>query len=129
MRLLLDTHVFLWLLAADERLNSSHLAAIRNPENDVYFSVVSVWEATVKYYSGKLPLPSIPAQYLSVGREKHRIASLHLHESCIRHLPTLPPVHKDPFDRMLICQAIEDGLTLVTDDANIRQYPVPVLSP
>ncbi len=127
MKLLLDTHVFLWFISGDERLPDGMRDSIRNPENDVYVSVVSLWEAIVKHQLGKLPLPQPPNKYLPVQRERHQISSLPLDEASVSQLAKLPPIHRDPFDRMLICQAIEHGLTLVTKDDVIASYPVAIL--
>ena len=127
MRLLLDTHIFLWFISGDERLPEVMRASIRDPTNDVYVSVVSFWEALVKHHIGKLPLPHPPEHYLPMQREHHHMTSLSLDEASVLRLPDLPPFHRDPFDRMLICQAVEHGLTLVTVDEDITGYPVSVL--
>ncbi|HLK59074.1 MAG TPA: type II toxin-antitoxin system VapC family toxin [Chthonomonadaceae bacterium] len=126
MRLLLDTHIFLWYISGDEQLPLSLRDLIRAPENDVFLSVVSVWEASVKYRLGKLPLPEPPETYLPRQRERHLIESLSIEEACVVHLATLPPLHRDPFDRMLICQALEHDLTLLTVDEMVRAYPVKI---
>jgi PIN domain nuclease of toxin-antitoxin system len=127
MRLLLDTHVFLWFISADARLPATWRDAIRDPGNEVCLSVVSVWEAMVKYALGKLPLPHPPEHYLPTQRVQHQIASLPLDEASVCHLATLPSVHRDPFDRMLVCQAIKHTLTIVTVDPVFKAYPVPIL--
>lgn len=127
MKLLLDTHVFLWYISGDKKLTDESRDIIQNPTNDVYLSVVSLWEATVKYQIGKLPLPQIPENYLPEQRERHMISSLSLDEASVKQLAKLPPLHRDPFDRMLICQAIEHDLTIVTVDSSIRAYSVAVL--
>jgi PIN domain nuclease of toxin-antitoxin system len=127
MRLLLDTHIFLWFISGDARLPTDWRDSIRDPANEVYLSVVSLWEAIIKHALGKLPLPHPPASYLPAQRVEHRIASLSLEESSVCHLAALPPVHRDPFDRMLVCQAIEHELTIVTVDDVFRAYPAPIL--
>ncbi|MEI8396201.1 MAG: type II toxin-antitoxin system VapC family toxin [Rhodospirillaceae bacterium] len=127
MKLLLDTHIFLWLIAGDTRLSASTTAAIRNPDHEVLLSVVSLWEAMIKHQLGKLPLPHPPALYLPEQRERHQVESLPLDEACVGHLARLPPIHRDPFDRMLIAQALAHDLTIVTVDPLIIAYPVPVL--
>lgn len=91
-------------------------------------SVISVWEATVKYQLGKLPLPQPPEIYLPMQRERHIISSLSLTETSIAQLGKLPSIHRDPFDRMLICQALEHDLTILTVDDAIRAYPVKILT-
>ena len=126
MRLLLDTHIFLWLIAGDQRLPEVMQRDILNPENEVYLSAISLWEISVKYQLGKLPLPEPPENYLPVQRERHMIASLPLDEASVSQLAKLPSIHRDPFDRMLICQALEHRLTIVTVDEMIRAYPVPL---
>ena len=127
MKLLLDTHVFLWFISGDKRLPDVMRDSIRNPENDVYVSVVSLRETIVKHQLGKLPLPQPPEKYLPMQRERHQILSLSLDEASVSHLAKLALIHRDPFDRMLICQAVEHGLTLVTVDDLIARYPVSVL--
>ena len=126
MRLLLDTHVFLWYITADSRLPAAWQTAIRDPANEVYLSVASVWEAVIKYQLGKLPLPEPPADYLPRQREAHGIASLPVEEGAMAPLAGLPPLHRDPFDRLLIAQALQHGLTLATVDPEVTAYPVPV---
>ncbi len=124
MRVLLDTHIFLWYITNDSRLPPEAASIIRQPMNEVYLSVVSVWEALVKHQLGKLPLPSPADDYLRNRRELHRIASLPLDEASISRLLELPAHHRDPFDRMLICQAIHHDLTIATVDREIALYPV-----
>ncbi|MBD1834121.1 type II toxin-antitoxin system VapC family toxin [Cyanobacteria bacterium FACHB-472] len=127
MKLLLDTHVFLWFISGDRRLSSDLRDSIRDSDNEVYLSVVSVWEAIIKYQLGKLPLPEPPETYLPKQRDLHLIASLHLDENSVAQLANLPLLHRDPFDRILICQAVEHGLTIATADAAIRAYSVSVI--
>ena len=95
--------------------------------NEIYLSVVSIWEAIVKYQLGKLPLPHPPERYLPKQRERHQISSLPLDEVSVSQLANLSPIHRDPFDHMLICQALEHGLTIVTVDDDICKYAVNVL--
>ncbi len=101
MRLLLDTHVFLWFISANAQLPAAWRDSIRDPRHEVFLSVVSVWEAMVKYAIGKLPLPHPPEDYLPTQRVQHQMTSLPLDEASVRRLATLPSVHRDPFDRML----------------------------
>jgi PIN domain nuclease of toxin-antitoxin system len=127
MRLLLDAHIFLWFISADAQLPARWRDAIRDPGNEVFLSVVSIWEAMVKYALGKLSLPHPPEHYLPTQRVQHQITSLPLAEASICHLATLPSVHRDPFDRMLVCQATEHALTIVTVDPVFQAYPAPIL--
>lgn len=124
MRLLLDTHAFLWFIAGDDRLSAQTLAAIRDPDNEVFLSVVAVWEAIIKHALGKLPLPASPATYLPEQRRRHRIISLSVDEATVTLLSALPPLHRDPFDRLLVCQALHHGMTIVTVDPVVTAYPV-----
>ena len=87
-----------------------------------------MWEASIKYHLGKLTLPAPPEIYLALQRQQHLISSLPLEEAAIAQMVHLPALHRDPFDRMLICQALDLHLTLVTVDAAILAYPVPVLA-
>lgn len=127
MRILLDTHIFLWFISGDAQLSTNVRDAIRDPDNEVYLSSVSVWEAIVKYQLGKLPLPESPETYLPKQRNLHQIASLALDESSVIQLAKLPPLHRDPFDRMLICQALHNGLTIATVDSAVRAYSISVM--
>ncbi len=127
MRILLDTHIFLWFISGNTQLSKDVRDAIRDPGNEVYLSAISVWEAIVKYQLGKLSLPVRPETYLPKQRDLHQIASLELDESSAIQLATLPPLHRDPFDRMLICQALQNGLTIATVDAAIRAYSVSII--
>jgi PIN domain nuclease of toxin-antitoxin system len=123
MRLLLDTHIFLWFLNGDPQLSNQFRDRIQDPNNEVFLSVVSVWEATIKYQLGKLPLPESPEIYLPRQRVIHLIESLPIDEETIAQLIGLPPIHRDPFDRLLICQAIQHNLAIVSVDSAICQYP------
>ena len=124
MRILLDTHVFLWFIAGDARLPPHLHDALRRPENDVFLSVASVWEAVIKHQLGRLPLPEPAHTYLPRQRERHHIASLVVDEASVAQLAELPPLHRDPFDRILIAQARQHELTVATVDPLIRQYAV-----
>jgi PIN domain nuclease of toxin-antitoxin system len=127
MRILLDTHIFLWFISGDTQLSTDVRDAIRDPDNEVYLSAISVWEAIVKYQLGKLPLPDHPETYLPKQRDLHQIASLALDEIGVVQLAKLPLLHRDPFDRMLICQALQNDLTIATVDTAIRAYSVNVM--
>ena len=127
MRLLLDTSTFLWFVTGNAKLPDKTAQGIRSPDNDVWLSVISFWEILIKHQLGRLELPETPYLYIPKQRSHHRIDTLPLEEVATAHLPKLPPIHRDPFDRMLICQAIEHDLLLVTSDEMIRSYPVKTL--
>ncbi len=126
MKLLLDTHIFLWFISGDNRLPVLMRDNIRDRDNEIYLSVVSIWEAIIKHHIGKLPLPEPPESYLPAQRERHQISSLSLDEVSVSQLAKLPAFHRDPFDRMLICQALAHQLIIATVDEAVRAYPVPV---
>jgi len=127
VNLLLDTATFLWYVSADARLPADTRDLIRDPEHEVWLSVVSIWEIVIKAQLGRLPLPGPAWAYASNQRERHAIASLPLEEVAVAALAKLPAVHRDPFDRMLVCQAIQHELTIVTNDEIIERYPVKTL--
>jgi PIN domain nuclease of toxin-antitoxin system len=127
MRILLDTCEFLWLVTGDTKLSATVAAAVRDPQNEVYLSVVSFWEISLKHNLGKLPLPESPATFVPQQRGKHLITPLALDESAVARLCELPNLHHDPFDRMTVCQAQAHGLTLASSDGLVRQYPVTLL--
>jgi PIN domain nuclease of toxin-antitoxin system len=124
MNLLLDTATFLWYVSADRRLPAPTRNLIMGAEHDVWLSVVSIWEIVVKAQMDRLHLPGPAWEYVTTQRERHAIASLALEEGALANLAKLPSFHRDPFDRMLVCQALHQDLTLVTQDASIERYPV-----
>ena len=129
MIILLDTCEFLWLVSGATQLPKFVAEAVQNPENEVLLSVVSYWEICVKHALGKLPLPDSPERYVPAQREKHRIVALNLEEAAVAKLVRLPPHHRDPFDRMLVCQSLAHDLHLASSDPLIQQYPVKLLRP
>lgn len=127
MRILLDTCEFLWLVTGDAKLSPQTISAVRDPQNEVFLSVVSFWEISLKHGLGKLPLPGPPVQFIPLQRDKHLIAALSLDEAAVAQLNGLPRLHRDPFDRMLVCQAKAHSLTLASSDPAVRKYPVDLL--
>ena len=123
MKILLDTHIFLWLIDNDDRLKPEYLNQIKNPNNQVFLSVASVWECIIKYQIGKLTFPESPETYLPEKRKENLIKSLIVDEKSLHHLTQLPLLHKDPFDRLLIAQSLADNLTIMTEDNAILNYP------
>ena len=124
MKLLLDTCTFLWWSTGTGTVPPSVRRLVADPDNEVWLSAVSTWEIALKHALGRLPLPDPPARFIPMERERHGFANLALDEASTLLLPRLPGLHKDPFDRMLVCQGIEHGLTLVTPDRLVTQYPV-----
>ena len=126
MRLLLDTCTFLWL-AGGQPLSDGAAAAVGATSNDVYLSAVSVWEIATKHRAGRLPLPEPPERLVPTERELRGVLPLPFDEESAFQVMRLPALHRDPFDRMLISQAIALGLAIVTPDPQIAQYPVRVI--
>ena len=121
MRLLIDTHVFIWIVATPDRLGASTRRALAAPGNAVFVSTVSVWEIAIKHALGRLvfPLDDLDAVLARAGFDELPILSPHAVAA-----GGLPRHHADPFDRMLIAQARVDDLTLVSEDAAFRAYDV-----
>lgn len=127
MRLLLDTCTFLWIVGGDEALSARAREAFVDTESEVFLSAASAWEIAVKHRLGKLPLPAPPGDFVPAQRAAHGIDPLPVDEESALHVGKLPDLHRDPFDRVLVAQAIVGGLRLVTPDESIRQYPVRTL--
>lgn len=127
MKLLLDTVAFLWILAGAKELSPSARLALEETDNRVYLSAASVWEIAVKHRLGKLPLPHPPEILIPEQRVLRGIEPLDIAEPAILRLRQLPDLHKDPFDRILACQAIEHEMTIVTPDEALRAYPIRTL--
>jgi PIN domain nuclease of toxin-antitoxin system len=117
----------LWLNLDAPELSTQARELCLAPENELWLSVVSTWEIALKQMLGRLPLPGPAAQYVPTRREANAIASLDLDEEAVLQLPKLPRLHSDPFDRILVCQAITHGLAIVTPDEYLRRYPVRTL--
>ncbi|MEQ1527265.1 MAG: type II toxin-antitoxin system VapC family toxin [Gallionella sp.] len=124
--ILLDTCTFLWVIRDSPELSPNARSIFIDPENTIFLSAVSAWEISVKHGLGKLPLTVSPHIYVPAERLRHNISSLPLEEGAASAVSRLPPLHNDPFDRMLICQAVTHGLTLLTPDSLIHQYHVNV---
>ncbi|MDZ4687536.1 MAG: type II toxin-antitoxin system VapC family toxin [Planctomycetaceae bacterium] len=127
MKLLLDTHVFLWYITADPKLPTTFQTAIQDSANSVFLSVVSIWEAVIKHQLGKLTLPAPPAEFLPRQRDAHGMASLPIEEGSMPYLAGLPQLHRDPFDRLLVAQSLQFGLTILTVDPDVQAYPIALL--
>jgi len=127
MRLLLDTCTFLWIVGGASELSSRAREAFADPANEVFLSAASAWEIAIKHRLGKLPLPAAPDEFVLIQRTAHGIESLAVEEEGALHVAKLPDLHRDPFDRMLVAQALVGGLLVLTPDDPIRQYPVRTL--
>jgi PIN domain nuclease of toxin-antitoxin system len=125
VKILLDTHLLLWAVGFPELLSVQAFELMRDPKNDLYFSVSSIWEVAIKHGLGRADFKASPGllrrTLLDDGYEELPILSQHAVA-----LSSLPPIHKDPFDRILIAQAMVEGITLLTADRVISQYPGPI---
>ena len=124
MNILLDTCTFLWIANYAKELSTEARNLYQNTENLIFLSSVSVWEIIVKNKLGKLPLPEKPEVFINKVCKTYFINIISLDIDAIFQLTNLPDFHRDPFDRMLICQAIEQDLILLTSDELIIQNPV-----
>ena len=124
MKLLLDTHTFLWWDSEPSKLSSKALALCQDRTNTVLLSVVSVWEMQIKSQLGKLKLSLPLAEMVETQRQANSIEVMSIALAHVLALENLPTPHKDPFDRLLIAQANVEGAVLVSDDPIFEKYPV-----
>ena len=127
MKLLLDTHVFLWWIADYPRLPSKINEIIRNVENKLFLSAASGWEIAIKDNLGRLQLPSELKDFIPEQLVINDIKSLPIQMKHALHVYTLPNYHRDPFDRLLVAQSQIENLPLITADAQIARYPVKII--
>lgn len=127
MRILLDTHVWLWTLVSPDRIRPTTRTTLEDTRADLYLSAASSWEIGIKYSLGKLPLPEPPAQFILPRLLRDRIESLPIDHRHAAAAAALPDHHRDPLDRMLIAQALAEGLTICTADGVFERYEVPIL--
>ncbi len=127
MKLLLDTHVFIWIATDPERLSPRARALCQDLDNVLVLSVASVWEMQIKIQLGKLMLPAPLDQLVEDQRAVNALTLLPIELPHVLALQGLPPLHKDPFDRMLIAQASVQSATLLTADEKLMGYPIGTL--
>jgi PIN domain nuclease of toxin-antitoxin system len=127
MKLLLDTHCWLWLVAAPEKLRSDVVEMVVSESNEVYVSAATTWEIVVKHALGKLSLPIPPAAYVPLRMTALGHLSLPIEQRHALQVASLPPHHKDPFDRILIAQAQVEDMRFVTADRLVAAYDVRVI--
>lgn len=114
LRLLLDTCTFLWTIVGASQLSARAAALLVDPGNKVFMSAASTWEIAVKNALGRLPLPLPFDQYIPQQRQRHAIEALPIDEESTLHIARLPALHRDPFDRILVAQALVHSLVIVT---------------
>jgi len=125
MKLLLDTHLLLWAAGDPSRLSDAASALISAPENELFFSAASLWEIAIKRGLGRADF-KVDARVLRRGLLDNGYSELPIGSEHAVAIDSLPPIHKDPFDRILVAQATVEGITLLTVDALVAQYPGPV---
>lgn len=126
MKLLLDTHVFLWLQTEPERLGE-HLATVEDPATELLLSAASAWEIALKHSVGKLPLPDPPQRYVPERLSAIEARALPVEHAHALATATLPPLHRDPFDRLLVAQSTLLDIPILTADEAVSRYPVRTL--
>jgi PIN domain nuclease of toxin-antitoxin system len=127
MKLLLDTHTFLWVVEGSPNLSATAQAALADPANELFLSVASVWELAIKTGNKKLTLSDPLDVFVGKWTVTYQIALLPIDTPHALAVLGLPDHHRDPFDRMLIAQALVEGMTLVSGDAKFAPYAVPIL--
>lgn len=125
MKFLLDTHILLWAAGFPERLTAAARNLINDEANELVFSAVSLWEIAIKNALGREDF-AVDARVLRRGLIDNGYLELAVTSEHAVAISQLPPIHKDPFDRMLIAQSIEEGITLLTADETVCQYPGPI---
>ncbi len=124
MKILVDTQIFLWLFGFARRISPDVESLLRNPNNDIFLSAASVWEIGIKYASGKLQLPAAPEIFVTDRVKRSNFKRLEINYEHVLAAAKLPPLHKDPFDRLLAAQANVENLTLLSSDKIFAQYQV-----
>lgn len=127
MKVLIDTHVFLWWIMDDPRLSKKARLVMKKGDNDLYLSCASIWEMSIKMRTGKLTMPGSDLLFVSDHLERNSITPLpvFLHHAIGVH--RLPLLHRDPFDRMLIAQSLAEDMPIVSADEQIARYDVKVI--
>lgn len=127
MKVLLDTHTFLWWITDDRRMSVRAAAIIEDGNNSLYLSTASAWEIIIKTQMGRLPLPGSPVHYIPQQMAINAIEPLPIALTHALAVYELPPLHRDPFDRLLVAQAQSEHLPILTIDPLISQYEVEIL--
>jgi PIN domain nuclease of toxin-antitoxin system len=125
MKVLLDTHTFLWALSDPNRLSARAREAIASSQR--FWSVASIWEVLIKVQSGKLPMPLPASDYLTSKMSANGVKALPVRLDHVLRVGELPMHHRDPFDRILIAQSQQEKMPVVTSDAIFARYPIEVI--
>jgi PIN domain nuclease of toxin-antitoxin system len=124
LNVLLDTCTFLWLVTDRRELSRRARDVFRSPENRLFLSAASAWEIALKHSTGRLWLADPPETFVPRERERHAIEALPIDEADALAAGSLPAIHRDPFDRLLVCQALARRMPILTPDRLIRRYSV-----
>ena len=127
MKILLDTHVWLWLISEPKRIGRSAMKLLESPANDLYLSAISAWEIAIKFAAGRLSLPGKPADLITAWMAATDATPLSVEHRHALSIVSLPLHHRDPFDRMLIAQARVEGMPIMTCDPAFDAYDVKVI--
>ena len=127
MRVLLDTHVWLWMWGDPERLRNEARTIVEDPDSELNVSAVSAWEIATKHAAGRLRLPTPAHEWLTDARHRRDVTELPITFAHAIRAGNLPPHHPDPFDRMLVAQAQVENLVLVSADPKVAAYEVEFL--
>ena len=127
MPYLLDTHTFIWWILDDPRLSARVRAILQQQDNDIFFSIASIWEISIKAQLGRIPFSEDPAVVIPQQIAANGLLVLPIEVPHALQVYRLPLLHRDPFDRMLVAQAMIEDLPLLTSDPLIAQYPVSVI--
>lgn len=122
MKVLVDTHTFIWALLENHRLSAKARQILTSKEHELVFSLVSLWEIAIKIKTGKLNAIGSSVAYIRDEMNEYGIELLPIRYEDVLQLESLPPHHSDPFDRLMIAQVMNHGLTFLTDDAKIKLY-------
>lgn len=126
MKILLDTHVFIWLDTQPEKLSKTAMDICQDTDNQLYLSMASVWEMQIKVQLGKLQLKMPLADMLTMQQQENDLKVLNIALTHIYQLQTLPFHHNDPFDRIIIAQSVLEGMTLISVDEKFKSYDISV---
>lgn len=125
MKAILDTHTFLWGLSNPQRLSNRAREAIASSER--FWSAASIWESLIKVQSGKLPMPLPASDYLMSRMSANGVSLLPIRLEHVLRVEELPLHHRDPFDRLLIAQSLEEDWPIITSDPEFKKYPIRVI--
>jgi PIN domain nuclease of toxin-antitoxin system len=127
MRYLLDTHAFLWFVTDDSRISPKAKSIIKDNHNEIYFSAASAWEMSIKSRLGRLTIEGELEPFIVQQLAENSFSPLSITISHSIYTSTLPEIHKDPFDRMIIAQSKVENMSLISKDKNIKKYKVPIV--